>query len=123
MAQRKTPRPQTRKARPLKAADSRRHRDQRAADSTSITDLQMQVAALSRELAEAREQQTATSEVLKVISSSPGELELVFQAMLANATRICEASFGNLMLYENGLLRRVALHNTPSAYTDFNAKN
>jgi adenylate cyclase len=54
--------------------------------------------------------------VLGVISSSPGELEPVFQAMLANAVRICEASFGNLLLYEGDVFRHVALHNAPKAW-------
>ncbi len=60
---------------------------------------------LLNELRESLEQQTATSEVLKVISSSPGELEPVFQAMLENATRICDANFGNLLLAEGDALR------------------
>src|SRR5262245_10848474 len=65
------------------------------------------------------EQQTATSEVLKVISSSPGELEPVFNAMLANATRICEATFGNLFLgEESSVFRAVAVHSKES-YVDF----
>jgi GAF domain-containing protein len=72
----------------------------------------------TRELSEALKQQTATSEVLKVISSSPGELEPVFEAMLENAVRICEASFGNLLLYENDAFRNVALHGAPPAYAE-----
>ena len=61
------------------------------------------------------DQQTATSEVLKVISSSPGELEPVFQSMLSNATRICEAKFGFLWLAEGDGFRPVAFHNVPAA--------
>jgi two-component system, NtrC family, sensor kinase len=60
-------------------------------------------ARLLNELRESLQQQTATSEVLQVISSSPGELEPVFQSALDNAVRICEAKFGNLFLYENEL--------------------
>ena len=68
------------------------------------------------DLTESLEQQTATSEVLKVISSSPGELTPVFKSMLENAVRICEASFGNLLLYENDAFRHVALYNAPQAW-------
>jgi GAF domain-containing protein len=74
--------------------------------------------ARTRELSESLEQQTATSEVLKVISSSPGELELVFNTMLANATRICEAKFGILWLYEGDGFRCVALHNAPAVFAE-----
>ena len=68
------------------------------------------------DLSEALAQQTATSEVLQVISSSPGELEPVFKTMLENATRICEASFGTLLLYDGDVFRHVALHNAPQAW-------
>ena len=65
--------------------------------------------ARTRELAEALEQQTATADVLRVISSSPGDLEPVFQAMLANAVRICDASFGVLFRFEDGAWRAAAM--------------
>src|SRR5262249_52930886 len=72
---------------------------------------------LLNELRESLERQTATSEVLRVISSSQGELEPIFQAMLENATRICEAKLGNLFLREGNCLRAVAVHGE-SYYAD-----
>src|SRR5262249_2941234 len=74
---------------------------------------------LLNELRESLEQQTATSEVLQIISSSPGELEPVFQSMLANAARICEAKFGSLYLYDGVRFRVGALHNAPAAFAEF----
>ena len=82
----------------------------------STTDLKEQVAALTCELNEAREQQTATAQVLRVISSSPGELDPVFKEMLEKATQICGASFGTLLLFEGNAFRRVAAHNAPHEY-------
>jgi signal transduction histidine kinase len=69
------------------------------------------------DLTESLEQQTATSEVLRVISSSPGELKPVFDAMLGNAVRICAAKFGALSLFDDGTFWNVALHNIPPAYS------
>ena len=77
------------------------------------------VQARTRELSESLEQQTATSEVLRVISSSPSELEPVFQSMLVNAMRICEAEFGHLLLYDGECFRAAYLHNLPPAYRKF----
>ena len=71
------------------------------------------------DLSEALDQQTATSEVLGVISSSPGELQPVFDAMLTNATRICDAKFGNLLLYERDEFRVAAMHGAPPAWAEF----
>jgi two-component system NtrC family sensor kinase len=68
------------------------------------------------DLTESLEQQTATSEVLQVISSTPGDLEPVFKSMLENATRICGANFGQMNLYEGGSFRPVANYNVPAAY-------
>ena len=70
------------------------------------------------DLTESLEQQTATSEVLKVISSSPGELEPVFQAMLTNAMRICEAKFGHLLLYDGESFHPAHLGDVPAAYRE-----
>ena len=78
-----------------------------------------EVQARTRELSEALEQQTATSEVLRVISSSPGELEPVFKAMLENAVRICDASFGMLFQFEDSAWRAAAMLGVPPAFADF----
>jgi signal transduction histidine kinase len=87
--------------------------------SFSFADLQEQVTSLARELAEAREQQTASSEVLTVISRSPGELEPVFQTILTKAVRLCEAKFGLLVLYEGDAFRPGAMHNVPPKFAEF----
>src|SRR5258708_36006498 len=76
------------------------------------------IALLRRELSEALEQQTATSEVLQVISSSPGDLKPVFETMLANATRICGAKFGTLCLYDGDAFHAAAFHNPPPPFTE-----
>jgi GAF domain-containing protein len=76
------------------------------------------VARLTRELREALEQQRAASEVLRVISPSTGQLDPVFQTILANATRICGANFGILNLHENGSWPPAALHNVPQAFIE-----
>jgi GAF domain-containing protein len=75
------------------------------------------------DLAKSLEQQTATSQVLSIISSSPSDLAPVFQAILANATRLCGANFGTLNLYDNGAFAVAALHNVPEAHAEYRRRH
>ena len=114
------------KARPRKAVVQKRLNTPKVRGRVTLApNRETEVARLTRDrdkaleqLAEALEQQTATSEVLRVISSSPGELKPVFDAMLQNATHICEAKFGTLYLSEGEGFRTVAAHNAPPAYIE-----
>jgi class 3 adenylate cyclase/putative methionine-R-sulfoxide reductase with GAF domain len=106
----KTRRRKTAKLKPrdaLKAASRR---------SSSAASQDTEVARLTRELNEALERQTATSEVLQVISSSPGDLEPVFATMLESAARMCHANFGNIFRWDGDVLNLVATYNTPPAF-------
>jgi transcriptional regulator with GAF, ATPase, and Fis domain len=85
---------------------------------SSAVGLSEQVALFKRERDEALEQQKATADVLRVISSSPGALEPVFQAILEHGTRICAAKFGTLWLAEQDGLRAVAVYNPPPGFAD-----
>jgi GAF domain-containing protein len=78
-----------------------------------------EVVRLTRELNDALEQQTATSEVLQIISSSAGDLEPVFATMLGNAARICDAKFGNIFSWDGKAMRLVGTHNTPPAFAEY----
>src|SRR5262249_17841510 len=79
-------------------------------------------ARLLNELRDSLQQQTATADVLRVISNSPGQLLPVFHAMLENATRICDAAFGSMLLVEGDAFRRVAIHNAPPRFAEFHEK-
>jgi signal transduction histidine kinase/HAMP domain-containing protein/putative methionine-R-sulfoxide reductase with GAF domain len=89
----------------------------------SYADLEHKVEQRTSELSESLEQQTATSEVLKVISSSAGEIEPVFQALLENATRLCAAKFGTLYLREGETFRRIAMHNVPARFAEMRQRD
>jgi len=109
------------KARRPKASRPKRRNVPKAAagSNSSRTGGETEVARLARELNEAREQQTATSEVLQVISSFPGDPQPVFSAMLKNAVRICDAPFGNIYRWDGATFSLLAAHNTPSAFVGF----
>jgi transcriptional regulator with GAF, ATPase, and Fis domain len=102
----------------LAKARSRKAKTRKAArhSSSAVTGQEAEVARFRRERDEALERETATAEVLRLISKSPGDLELVFRSILENATRICEAKFGVSHLYEGGGFRLGATHNAPSAF-------
>jgi signal transduction histidine kinase len=85
----------------------------------SYADLENKVVQRTSELTESLEQQTATSEVLQVISSSQGELNPVFQTMLEKATRVCGASFGTMNLWDGEKYNIVAVHNIPPAFAEY----
>src|SRR5262245_23467607 len=91
--------------------------------NSSAAGTQGEIARLIRELSEALERQAATSEVLKVISSSPGDLEPVFAAMLEKAVRICDAKFGNIYQWDGDALHLIATHNTPPAYAELRRRS
>src|SRR5215831_14306860 len=86
--------------------------------ATATSEREKEVERLRRELNEASQQQTASSEVLRLISSSHTELTRLFETILANATQLCDASFGALALYEGDAFRVVALHNAPPAFVE-----
>src|SRR3984885_4856708 len=89
-----------------------------SARGLSAADLQEQLDRRTHEASEALEQQTATAEVLRVISVSAGDLTRVFEAMLANAKRICEANFGNVLLYDGTGFHAAALPEAPAALVE-----
>src|SRR5262249_12385870 len=86
--------------------------------SNSLIELKKQLEARTRELAEAQEREKATAEVLRVISSSPGDLARVFEPLLASAKHLCGAEFGIIFLREGDGFRTVALHGATPEYTE-----
>jgi len=99
---------------PVKGRHANRAREVSIA-APSIADLQDQVGTLARELKEAREQQTATAEVLRVISHSPTDTELAFEAIAESAARVCAAEFCIVYRFDGELMHFMACHGVSTA--------
>lgn len=112
-----------RKVRPFTSAQIRLIEDfaKQAVVAIENARLFSELQARTRDLGETLEQQTATNEVLGIISRSPGELDPVFQAMLANATRICDAPFGMLFGFADGAYVCLSSRGAPNAFVEFNS--
>src|SRR6516225_11901728 len=104
---RKTPEPKRRNA-----------QDVQARSKVSPATKETEVIRLTRELSEERKQRAATSEVLHLLSGSHGDLNRVFDSILANATKLCQANFGTLSLYEGDAFRIVAMQNVPAGLAE-----
>src|SRR6516165_10814316 len=105
----------------LTKARSRKAKDQKPArhSSASVAGQETEVARFHRERDEALERETATAEVLRLISKSPGDLEIVFRSILEKATRICEAKFGTLYRFDGKAFHFAAEVGTPAEYVEF----
>ena len=108
------------KARPRKAVKPKGRSAPKVTRSrpSSVGGIDKKIALLTRERDDSLQQQTATSDVLQVISRSPGDLQPVFETILENAVRICDAKFGNIYRWDGNSLSLVATHNTPRAYAE-----
>jgi class 3 adenylate cyclase/putative methionine-R-sulfoxide reductase with GAF domain len=105
-----------------KSAKSKsRNQPEVAGGRPSRSGVETEGAQLKRELHEALEQQTATAEVLQIISRFPGDVQPVFAALLEKAVRICDATFGNILRYDGDALHLIATHNTPRAFVEARA--
>ena len=101
-----------------KATKLIRRDTRKATPSSQSPSEETMVARLSRELNEARQEQTATAEVLRLLSGSR-DLNRLFNTILINATNLCQANFGTMAIYEGDALRIVAMHNVPPAFAEF----